>query len=132
MIDIDHFKLYNDHYGHQQGDFCLRQVAKTIQSSLEHDDDLGARYGGEEFAVVLPNTNKKNAEHVAKRILSHLNQQQLKHGKSPTDQCVTISIGVGECYPDTMHNDKNYLIKNTDKALYNAKKKGRNCYSMMT
>ncbi|MFK5893380.1 MAG: GGDEF domain-containing protein [Pseudomonadota bacterium] len=128
LIDIDHFKLYNDYYGHQQGDVCLRQVAKIIEQTLDKEDDMAARYGGEEFTVVLPNTKKSDAKKVAERIMGKLNQYQLKHGKSPTDPCVTISIGISSCFPAQVTTDEACLIGCTDVALYQAKELGRNRY----
>jgi len=131
LIDIDHFKLYNDHYGHQQGDFCLRQVAQTIQEVVEKDTDLVARYGGEEFAVILPHTTKDGAKQIAERIMKKLQKYCLKHAISPTDPCVTISIGIGGCYPKNVSLDESCLVSCTDNALYRAKELGRNCYYVM-
>lgn len=131
LIDIDHFKLYNDHYGHQQGDFCLHKVAQIIQKTVDKESDLVARYGGEEFTVVLPNTNKKDAKKIAQRIMHELHLNQLKHSESPTDPCVTISIGIGGCIPSNASIDESCLIKCTDQALYRAKEQGRNRYYLM-
>ena len=128
LIDIDHFKLYNDHYGHQQGDFCLKQVASTIEQALDKDDDMVARYGGEEFAVILPHTQKADAHKVAERIMNKLDQRQLIHGKSPTYPCITVSTGISSCFPSQVNINEACLISCTDNALYQAKENGRNCY----
>jgi len=127
LIDIDHFKLYNDHYGHQQGDSCLRQVAEIIDNELQNINDLAARYGGEEFAVILPDSSKNNAQKVAERIMKSLDKQQLVHKKSPTTPCVSISIGIAECNRSEANDDnESSLIKQADQALYQAKEQGRN------
>ena len=97
MIDVDHFKRYNDHYGHTAGDACLRAVAQVLKSAMLRPTDLVARYGGEEFAVLLPDTDRRGAEHVAQRIAERLAWLAVPHADSPTAPCVTASIGSGCC-----------------------------------
>ncbi len=124
MCDIDHFKLYNDFYGHQVGDRCLQQVVVSIQQGLR-DSDLVARYGGEEFIVVLPNTDEKGATHVAERICQKVVELKVEHEKSTTSSFVTVSCGVSsvQAHPQLSPVE---LIASADRALYLAKAKGRN------
>ncbi len=125
LCDIDYFKKYNDTYGHQQGDECLKTVAETITNTLKRASDMVGRYGGEEFGVVLPNTPQEGAKSLAVRIKKALIDKKLMHISSPIADYVTISIGVA-----TMTIDDNYqpgeLIKQADIALYAAKFNGRN------
>ncbi|MDR1754903.1 MAG: GGDEF domain-containing protein [Eubacterium sp.] len=130
MLDIDFFKFYNDTYGHQAGDICLKSVAQAIKSCVTRGDDFVARYGGEEFVAVLPNTNNKGACLIAKNILEKIRQCDIKHEKSRVAGFVTISIGVTtgnvEHYMDFTH-----FIKRADKALYMSKQTGRNKYTFV-
>jgi diguanylate cyclase (GGDEF)-like protein len=125
MIDVDHFKLFNDHYGHPAGDACLKKVTQAIKSCLHRTTDILGRYGGEEFVVLLPETDAKGAMCVAQSIGEAVNALQLRHHVSPTDSCVTASIGGATCLRTTGH-DLEELIKNADRALYKAKRAGRN------
>ncbi|OKH15242.1 CHASE2 domain-containing protein [[Limnothrix rosea] IAM M-220] len=124
MCDIDHFKLYNDFYGHQVGDRCLQQVVASIQQSLR-DSDLVARYGGEEFIIVLPNTDEAGASHVAERICDKVVDLKVAHEKSLTSSFVTVSCGVSsvQAHPQLSPVE---LIASADRALYLAKAEGRN------
>lgn len=124
MCDIDHFKLYNDHYGHQLGDRCLQQVVASIQQTLR-TSDLMARYGGEEFVIILPETSKEGACHVANRICQKVAELQLNHEKSPTLPHVTVSCGVSSVNAHSQLSPVE-LIASADKALYVAKAEGRN------
>jgi len=124
MMDIDHFKSYNDHYGHLGGDDCLRKVAGGIQSALRRGGDLAARYGGEEFAVVLPETSMPDAVSVAERIQQGVDALRLAHEKSPFFKRVTISIGVASVIPGEADTPAG-LIRAADEALYRAKSEGR-------
>jgi diguanylate cyclase (GGDEF)-like protein len=124
FCDVDHFKKYNDRYGHQAGDRCLQQVAKVIHASLLRSGDLAARYGGEEFAVILPNTDAPGAIEVAKRIKSQLANLQIAHGDSSIGKYITASLGVASLIP-TSQNEPEFLIAQADKALYQAKEQGR-------
>ncbi|MFT6246877.1 MAG: diguanylate cyclase (GGDEF)-like protein [Cognaticolwellia sp.] len=131
MIDIDYFKLYNDTYGHQQGDICLKTVANVIQKFLIRPSDLCARYGGEEFFVLLPDTDEKGALHIANRIDINLANEKIEHCKSDINTSVTISMGVASITP-TSKITSSQLILRADQVLYKAKKEGRNrviCFS---
>jgi diguanylate cyclase (GGDEF)-like protein len=123
LCDIDHFKLYNDTYGHQAGDRCLKQVAEAIAKTPHREGDLVARYGGEEFVVILPNTFGEAAIAIAERICQQVRQLQILHSRSPTDY-VTISIGVAWVIPFANIRPEE-LIATADRALYRAKQNGR-------
>ncbi|MFS1422479.1 diguanylate cyclase [Shewanella sp. 10N.286.48.B5] len=125
LLDIDVFKQYNDNYGHQQGDNCLAQVAKTIQQTLKRPCDLVARYGGEEFVCILPQTDFCGAEHKAKSIVDNINALKIEHGFSNVSDYITISAGVATVVP---HKDmqQGMLLELADKQLYLAKSNGRN------
>lgn len=126
MIDIDHFKLFNDLYGHVKGDQCLVSIVEEISKCLNRPADLLARYGGEEFACILPETSINGALLVASFIQDMIKKQALPHGMSPVNPCVTLSIGVASCYP-LMDTSANELIAAADECLYQAKHQGRNC-----
>ncbi len=125
MIDIDFFKLYNDHYGHQAGDLCLRQVAETISECVEHEFATVARYGGEEFAVILPSIDQKKALMLAEGIRAGVEKKNIVHGYSSTADCVTISLGVNAIIPSE-EQTLEIFIKSADMALYQVKNKSRN------
>lgn len=125
LIDIDYFKFYNDTYGHQCGDDCLKNVANIMEYELKRSGDFAARYGGEEFAVILPRTNQQGALHVAERIRSHIETLQIPHIGSKGKPVVTVSIGVATIHPH-IFTDVSQLVEWADHALYNAKHKGRN------
>ncbi len=127
LIDVDYFKKFNDHYGHQAGDDCLIQIAKALDEQLYRPADITARYGGEEFAVLLPGTDTAGAEEVAKRILQVVHAMAIPHEKSDVADHVTISIGVASSDQNLNDSIEN-LIKSTDKTLYQAKRDGRNRY----
>lgn len=124
MIDVDHFKQFNDCYGHQRGDLCLRDVAVAIISGLFHPDDLAARYGGEEFAVILPRTSTDNAAQVAERIRRAVHDLRRPHVTSPLGT-LTISVGVAAAWP-VLHGDPLAVVRAADEALYTSKHEGRN------
>ncbi|WP_019508528.1 response regulator [Pleurocapsa sp. PCC 7319] len=125
MIDIDRFKLYNDTYGHPQGDRCLRQVAQTIDATIKRSKDLVARYGGEEFIVILPNVDIDGAAVVAENIRSQVKALNIAHATSEISDRLTISLGVASTIP--AHNSQaSNLIMTADRALYFAKQHGRN------
>jgi diguanylate cyclase (GGDEF)-like protein/PAS domain S-box-containing protein len=124
MLDVDHFKSYNDTYGHLCGDEALRRIARVIGECTRQSRDLAARYGGEEFAVVLPYADATRASEVAERIRESVFDLRLAHAKSPSG-IVTVSVGVAS----TRHavgGDSNVLIEQADRALYDAKRLGRN------
>ncbi len=122
MIDLDHFKKFNDNYGHQAGDTVLRAVANAIKTSAR-DADTCCRYGGEEFAIILPDTNAVNAEVLATRI--HRQIARASHHQPAGRMAITVSIGIS-CADQNGAADPNQLIEEADKALYQAKNNGRN------
>jgi diguanylate cyclase (GGDEF)-like protein/PAS domain S-box-containing protein len=125
LIDIDFFKQYNDHYGHIQGDECLKRVAGALRAGATRPRDFLARYGGEEFVLVLPDTDAKGAEAVAARCREALRDANIAHGNSSVASAVTISLGVGTTIPSS--NDLLVrFIEEVDKRLYRAKQGGRN------
>lgn len=125
LIDIDSFKAYNDHFGHQQGDTCLATVAQALAARLKRPADVAARYGGEEFAAILPDTGLDQAEHHANAIRDHVMALALAHAPAAHWPMVTLSIGVAACDRDNL-NTPAALIAAADKALYVAKREGRN------
>jgi diguanylate cyclase (GGDEF)-like protein len=126
ICDVDHFKLYNDSYGHQAGDECLKSVAKTISRGFR-TGDLVARYGGEEFAIVLPNTDRAGAVRVGERLRSAVEAAAISHATSPVCGQVTMSIGVACTTPQPKGvTDACALIEEADRSLYLAKHRGRN------
>jgi diguanylate cyclase (GGDEF)-like protein len=127
LCDIDYFKSYNDHYGHQAGDTCLKQVAKTIEATLCRPGDLVARYGGEEFVIVLPNTAPDGAVKVADKICANVRLLELVHEYSKANSYITLSLGVS-CLIPNLQTQAEQLVAAADKALYHAKEAGRNCY----
>lgn len=124
ICDIDYFKGYNDTFGHQAGDRCLRIVAQLLQESLRRGGDFCARYGGEEFVVVLPNTDLAGAARVGEKIREAVAALGLQHPVSPLGS-LTISVGVAIDAPDAA-GDHEALIRRADEALYRAKALGRN------
>ncbi len=124
LFDIDYFKSYNDTYGHQGGDRCLQEVARTAKSVIKRSSDLIARYGGEEFAVILPETDETGAAHVAEEIRLAVEALAIPHAGSKVDSVVTISVGVCTVRTDGMLRPEE-LIANADLALYQAKSAGR-------
>lgn len=127
MCDIDYFKNYNDYYGHQAGDDCLRRVAQAIAKIPERPGDLVARYGGEEISAILPYTNAQGAVQIAEVIQLAIKQLQIRHHRSYVSQNVTISMGISCLVPDRDSRPES-LISAADRALYVAKERGRNMY----
>lgn len=125
MLDIDYFKQYNDHYGHIQGDDCLKRVGQTLSSAATRSRDFFARFGGEEFVLVLPETDAKSAKMVAERCRNLIFKEQIPHEKSRVSQILTISLGVGTITPSHQDNPVRF-IEEVDKRLYQAKQQGRN------
>lgn len=125
MFDIDHFKLYNDTYGHDGGDDCLRKVAKAAEKVAQRPGDLTARYGGEEFGVVLPHTNQEGALLIAEHVRSSIEKLCIPHKNSMVSNVVTSSVGVATCLPKVGISAE-FLLKQADQALYLAKNNGRN------
>lgn len=124
MIDVDYFKLYNDYYGHQQGDECLQRIARSIAATVQRPADLVARYGGEEFIVLLPDTDDKALE-LADEILKSVRRLDIPHCQSRADDRVTISIGFGFAQANQLESPQQLIIA-ADKAMYHAKASGRN------
>lgn len=125
MLDIDYFKQYNDHYGHIQGDDCLKRVAKTL-SAATRARDFFARFGGEEFMLVLPETDEPNAINIAERCRTLICKERIPHEKSEVIPMITVSLGVGTIVPSDK-DDPIRFIEEVDKRLYRAKQRGRNC-----
>ncbi|AGF53325.1 PleD gene product [Synechocystis sp. PCC 6803] len=126
LCDIDHFKQFNDFYGHLSGDDCLRRIAKTLSATLRNPFDLFARYGGEEFGVILPQVTSEAAQQIAKRMQASLTMLEIPHHHSPTSEFVTMSFGIGRLYPQPGQLPLD-LIAQADENLYKAKRQGRNC-----
>ncbi|KAA3652325.1 MAG: diguanylate cyclase [Proteobacteria bacterium] len=124
MVDVDHFKTYNDTYGHPQGDVCLRSVASVLAGVAARTGDLVARYGGEEFVVVLPGTNSAGARVVAERIRVAIAALDMPHAASSVGAHVSVSLGVASADPSKLAAAS--LLMAADQALYAAKKLGRN------
>jgi diguanylate cyclase (GGDEF)-like protein len=129
LVDIDHFKLYNDHYGHVAGDHCLRLVAQALAGCVRRADEMAARYGGEEFVLLLPGTSLDAAREVAQLCLDGIEALALPHASSCTASVLTISIGVASMVP-VAGADPSMLVAAADAALYRAKKEGRNQFGM--
>ena len=127
MVDIDCFKNYNDQYGHQAGDECLRQVSAAMRRAAARPQDVVARYGGEEFAVLLPHLDADDAEGVAKRLLEEIAQLGIEHSRSSAGPIVTVSMGIASLTPSERH-EPGVLVKAADALLYEAKAAGRNRY----
>jgi diguanylate cyclase (GGDEF)-like protein len=122
MIDVDHFKQYNDTYGHLQGDNILVEVAHTLKT-LSRTSDIVARYGGEEFALILPETDKANAEILGRRLREYVEQHPFPGTEHLPTKALTISVGIASYTPP---DTKEALIEAADVALYHAKREGRN------
>jgi len=127
LSDVDHFKAFNDCYGHQAGDDCLRRVAAALSSAGRRPADLAARYGGEEFAIVLPGTVLEGAVDVAQAVSRVIDGLAIPHARSAVDQTVTLSQGVVSLIPEKESASED-LIQRADQALYMAKQQGRNRY----
>jgi diguanylate cyclase (GGDEF)-like protein len=127
MIDVDHFKSYNDCLGHQAGDHCLARVAEVLKQALHRPEDMVARYGGEEFAVLLPYTDLAGCREIARKMLDQVTRMSIPHPESAYG-VVTISIGLSS---QLNENDRpaEELVRDADVALYRAKLEGRNRFS---
>ncbi len=125
MVDVDYFKLYNDHYGHAMGDRTLQKIAKALDSVLKRPADLIARYGGEEFVMMLPETDALAAKGVAERALGKIVELNIPHHYSQAAAYVTVSMGLVTMYVDNSHTPQSFVAA-ADKNLYLAKENGRN------
>ena len=125
VMDVDHFKLYNDTLGHAAGDVCLQQVAQAIHSHALRPTDLAARYGGEEFVLLFAETDSDSAYLLAESIRAHVESLQLPHPRSPTSPWITVSIGVSTIRPGQLDNIESLFVA-ADRAMYAAKEGGRN------
>lgn len=125
LIDIDHFKIYNDTYGHQAGDSCLQRVAEALTDTVKRPSDLVARFGGEEFAIILGATDSEGAVRIANQAIENLRAMSIEHKNSTTSQTLTVSAGIATLYVRS-HQSEAELVKAADQALYKAKENGRN------
>ena len=130
LIDIDHFKAYNDCYGHQAGDQALRHVAQAVQKLVRRPEDILTRYGGEEFAAILYDVNGEQAREIAERIRSAVAELNIEHRASRTCSRITISIGVAVVVPSADRSPRG-AVQLADQALYEAKVQGRNRVELM-
>jgi diguanylate cyclase (GGDEF)-like protein/PAS domain S-box-containing protein len=125
VLDVDHFKLYNDSLGHAAGDVCLQQVAQAINTHAPRATDLAARYGGEEFVLLFAETDADSAYRLAEAIRTHVEALQLPHPRSITSPWITLSVGVATIQPTQMDNTEALFVA-ADRAMYVAKENGRN------
>ena len=131
LIDIDHFKAYNDYYGHQAGDECLKRVAWSLTRCARRPLDIAARYGGEEFAIVLYDSRRDHVEDAARRIRADIETLAIQHEASPTPgKRLTVSIGAACIVPEVGRSHYGF-IQLADEALYAAKERGRDCVVVM-
>jgi diguanylate cyclase (GGDEF)-like protein len=127
LLDVDHFKLFNDRYGHLAGDRCLRVIASQVAAATRRPGDLAARYGGEEFLLLMPHTDRTGALCVAERVRHLVLDLAIAHEGIPSPRVVTVSIGVATAWPDPESPQSvSTLLAAADTALYQAKSGGRN------
>lgn len=127
LVDIDYFKLYNDHYGHQQGDATLYRIAQQLAAGLQRPGDLATRYGGEEFTLILPDTTEAGAVQVVEQIQKAIAALAIPHAASPITSHLTLSFGIATLIPQPTQS-LSLLLTAADQALYQAKAQGRNTY----
>jgi diguanylate cyclase (GGDEF)-like protein len=126
MIDVDHFKKFNDEYGHPAGDVCLQSVAKVLAAEARRPADLAARYGGEEFVLLLPCTDEAGCEPVGKRIRAELHKLGIPHARNVPSMQVTVSLGGATAWPNAEQStESSSLVSAADVELYAAKDGGR-------
>jgi diguanylate cyclase (GGDEF)-like protein len=135
IIDIDHFKLFNDEFGHLEGDKCLKIIATIIASSKRRERDFAARYGGEEFVLLLPFTDLNGAKEVAQELIKNVQNRGIKSARKASYPVVTISVGIATF--SAIHTKNAVqgpidLINKADINLFKAKQAGRNQYSITT
>jgi diguanylate cyclase (GGDEF)-like protein len=124
MLDIDSFKNYNDTYGHQAGDDCLKAIGNLLSQKIRRASDLAARYGGEEFVVILQEPEQEKLLGFAQEIRKSVQELGIEHKQSPYEK-VTVSVGIA-CMIPTVEAEPAELVEAADRALYQAKQKGRN------
>ncbi|MGY4348944.1 diguanylate cyclase (GGDEF)-like protein [Bradyrhizobium sp. GM7.3] len=124
LIDVDHFKKFNDQYGHQAGDACLRSLGRILAEQVRRPADLAARYGGEEFALLLPNTGADGCAEVSERVRKALRELGRLHALNPPSKLVTVSLG-GATNTPIQGVTEDALVATADRALYAAKESGR-------
>ena len=129
LADVDHFKPFNDNYGHLEGDDCLKKIANALENVCKRQTDLVARYGGEEFAIILPDTKAENAEIMAERLRKAVEDLKIPHAYSSTGAVCTMSLGVFTVVPQKGDKGEAMLAK-ADAALYQAKQGGRNQFAV--
>lgn len=125
LFDVDHFKRYNDHYGHLKGDECLTEIAQTLVASVQRPSDLIARYGGEEFVAVFPETDREGAVNICNRLMDNIRALQIPHIKNEPQGIATLSGGAITCIP-SQRLSLEAILKQADERLYQAKREGRN------
>ncbi len=130
MLDVDHFKKYNDYYGHLNGDKCLQKIAEALKTKVKRGTDIVARYGGEEFVVILPDTNLQGATILADRLRQFVSKLGIPHAESDVSNFVTISLGIAATGEHSF-TDGTQLVALADKALYYAKENGRNRFESL-
>ncbi|NLD81758.1 MAG: diguanylate cyclase [Smithella sp.] len=130
FLDVDNFKSYNDHYGHQAGDVCLQKIAEALNKCIHRSRDLCARYGGEEFVVLLPNTDEQSALQMAEKLRKNIELENIPHAYSSVGPCITVSVGVATMKPQKTLTPQR-LVELGDRALYRAKDLGRNQVQML-
>ncbi len=132
LIDIDEFKKYNDHFGHVEGDECIKTIASAIESCSRRPGDLAARYGGEEFALILPNTDPEGSKLLLNGLLKTVMNLSIKHAPEAQYDTVTVSIGFSTTLPQVhsthsiLDTNRLNLVTSADAALYTSKRNGRN------
>jgi diguanylate cyclase (GGDEF)-like protein len=124
LCDVDYFKKYNDYYGHQVGDSCLKKIAAILKENCQRASDLVARYGGEEFALILGGIALEDATHLGEKIRAQVQESKIPHRANPNGDYVTLSLGVASVIPDETQKNTD-LISQADIALYEAKLSGR-------
>jgi len=129
ILDIDYFKLYNDNYGHQAGDECIKELAESINSSINRSSDVAARYGGEEFIIILPESGMEGALKVSEKLQDNLSKKRIEHKHSKVSDYVTVSIGISTIIP-SLNLTPQLIVKQSDEALYRSKNAGRNKISV--
>lgn len=129
LIDIDHFKLYNDHFGHLAGDECLCRLAQLLQNTIRRADEVAARFGGEEFVLLLPDISLASAITVVQRCMDSLQAAAIAHPQSPTAPILTLSMGIASVVP-SHEASPDTVVKAADSALYRAKNAGRNRFDV--